>query len=166
MLVVMSILGTVLAGVTTVFVQGSKAELDVNRRFQSQVQATAAFDRLRRDVHCASSATVSGSTLTLTGCSSDVTWRTCAYGSWYALYRNATSCPANNNATSCGTLPTSASGKLYGSCLTAASFTYTASVADTSLAKVHADVTVNVKPTTTTDAFELVDDIVLRNSLR
>ena len=45
-------------------------------------------------------------------------------------------------------------------------FTYTSSVADVSLAKVHADVRVNVNPTKSLDTFELVDDIVLRNSLR
>jgi len=53
LLVVMVILGTVLAGLTTAFVGGSKAEVDLNRRVQAQIQAAGAFDRLRRDVHCA-----------------------------------------------------------------------------------------------------------------
>ena len=48
----------------------------------------------------------------------------------------------------------------------AASFTYTAPVTNTSLAKVHAVITVNVNPAKTTDVFQLTDDIVLRNSLR
>ena len=163
---VMAILGTILAGVTTVFVQGSNAELHANRRVQAQLQAGAAFDRLRRDIHCAQTGTASGGTLSLSGCATgSVTWQACAYGSWYALYRNATSCPINNSATDCNTFPTGTSGKLYASCLTSATFTYWAPVASTSLAKVRADIVVNVKPGGI-DSYELTDDIVLRNSTR
>jgi prepilin-type N-terminal cleavage/methylation domain-containing protein len=160
MVVVMSILGTVLAGVTTVFVSGSRAELNVNRRFQAQLQATAAFDRLRRDVHCASSTDATPGTqvgtITLTGCGSgNVVWRACGSGSRYALYRNGTTCTPTPD------------GKLYADFLTSPTpFTYTASVAATSLAKVRADLPVNVNPTKAADGFELADDIVLRNSLR
>src|SRR5437763_266578 len=56
MLVVMSILSIVIAGLTTVFVSGGRAELDLNRRFQSQQQARLALDKIRVDLHCASSA--------------------------------------------------------------------------------------------------------------
>ena len=58
MLVVMAILGVVIAGLTTVFVSGSRAELDMNRRFQAQQQARLALDRIRADLHCASAAQV------------------------------------------------------------------------------------------------------------
>lgn len=155
LITVMAILVTVLTALTTVFIQGSQAELDANRRTQAQLQAMAAFDRLRRDVHCGSSASISGVTLTVSGCASgDVSWCTVASGSQYQLYRKTGS--------SCDS-----SGKLYAESLTSSSlFTYTAPVADTSLAKVHADIRVNVNPTKALDAFELVDDIVLRNSLR
>jgi prepilin-type N-terminal cleavage/methylation domain-containing protein len=163
---VMAILATILTGVTTVFVSASKSELHANLRVQAQLQAGAAFDRLRRDVHCASAGSVSGSTLTLTGTTcGTVTWRACAYGSWFTLYRNATSCPTNNNATKCSSFPTPTSGKFYASCLTAATFTYTTSVASTSLAKVRADIIVNVKAGSL-DSYELADEIVLRNSTR
>ena len=57
LIVVMAILGTVVAGLTTVFVSGSAAELDLNLRFQAQQQgrlhsasfaATCTAPRLRR----------------------------------------------------------------------------------------------------------------------
>jgi type II secretory pathway pseudopilin PulG len=163
---VIALLATVLTGVTSVFVSASNSELHANRRVQAQLEAGAALDRLRRDIHCAGSGSVSGSTLSLSGCASGaVTWRACAYGSWYALYRNATSCPTNNNASMCSSFPTPTSGKLYSSCLTSATFTYTAAVAGTSLAKVRTDIVVNVKPGSV-DSYELADEIVLRNSTR
>jgi type II secretory pathway pseudopilin PulG len=163
---VMAILGTILAGVTTVFVQGSNAELHANRRVQAQLQAGAAFDRLRRDIHCAHAGSASGGTLSLSGCSTgSVTWQACAYGSWYALYRNVSTCPANNSATDCETFPAATGGKLYAYCLSSATFTYWAPVASTSLAKVRADIVVNVLPGSI-DSYELTDDIVLRNSTR
>jgi prepilin-type N-terminal cleavage/methylation domain-containing protein len=155
LITVMAILGTILGGLTTAFVQGSTAELDANRRVQAQLQATAAFDRLRRDIHCASSASIASTTITLSGCAfGDMSWCAVGSGSRYALYRKS--------GGSCDS-----TGKLYADFLTSSSiFAYTAPVADTSLAKVHVDLQVNVNPTKAVDLFELVDDIVLRNSLR
>jgi prepilin-type N-terminal cleavage/methylation domain-containing protein len=155
LITVMVILATIMAGLTTAFVQGSTAELDANRHVQAQLQATGAFDRLRRDVHCASSASIVSATMTLSGCGSgSVSWCAVGSGSRYGLYRLA--------GASCNT-----TGKLYADYLISSSlFTYTASVADTSLAKVHVDLKVNVNPSKTRDMFELVDDIVLRNSTR
>lgn len=158
LVMVMVILAITLTALTTVFVQGSTAELDTNRRFQSQLEATTAFDKLRRDVHCASSATIAGSppTMTLAGCASgSVSWCTVLVSTGrYKLYRK-TGATCNNT------------GKLYGDYLTSSSvFTYTASVVDTSLAKVRADIRVNVNTANALDAFELADDIILRNSTR
>jgi len=156
MVVVMIVLTTVLTGITSAFIQGSQAELHANNRFAAQLQATGALDRLRRDVHCAGSATVSSGTLSLTGCGSgDVTWCSVSVStSRYALYRKS--------GTTCNS-----AGKLYADYQPyAATFAYTAPVASTSLAKVHVDITVNVNPAKTTDLFQLTDDIVLRNSLR
>jgi prepilin-type N-terminal cleavage/methylation domain-containing protein len=155
LITVMVILATIMTGLTTAFVQGSTAELDANRRVQAQLQATGGFDKLRRDVHCASSASIVSATMTLSGCGSgSVSWCTVGSGSRYGLYRLA---GASCNAT----------GKLYADYLISSSvFTYTASVAQTSLAKVHVDLKVNVNPSKTRETFELVDDIVLRNSKR
>jgi prepilin-type N-terminal cleavage/methylation domain-containing protein len=58
LIAVMAILMTVLTAITTLFISGAKAELDSNRRFQAQQEARTAADRLRREVHCASSVTV------------------------------------------------------------------------------------------------------------
>jgi len=56
LLIVMVILGTVLASLTTVFVSGSNAEIDLNRRFQAQQEARLALDKFRTDIHGASAA--------------------------------------------------------------------------------------------------------------
>jgi prepilin-type N-terminal cleavage/methylation domain-containing protein len=156
LLVVMLILSTILGALTTAMVQGSNAELDQNRRVEAQLQANAAFDRLRRDIHCASSASVSGASMTLSGCGTgSQTWCAVGSGTRYALYRKA--------GATCD-----ATGKFYADYLrtTANLFTYTAPVASTSLAKVHVDIIVSANPAKAVDTFELQDDIVLRNSQR
>lgn len=162
LLTVMVILLTILGGLTTVFVQGTNAELHLNNRFQAQLNAKAALDQLRREVHCASSITPTGAsalvTITLpSGCpggGGTVTWCTVGSGSRYALYRAAGS--------TCD-----ATGRLYTDYLTTATvFTYSDPIAGTSLAKLHIDLPVSVDPTKPLDTFELVGDIVLRNSLR
>ena len=164
LITVMAILGTVLAGVTTAFVEGSSSEVDSNLRFQAQTQANLAFDRLRRDVHCATTATASGtggSTLALTGCASgSITW--CALSSVtfpaYALYRKS--------GTTCDT-----TGNLYAGYLTLTGLSQSALFAAPAAAsgtkpKVTIDVKVVPPQAKAVDAFELVDNVVLRNSTR
>ena len=115
MVCVCVLLGVVLAGVTTVMVGGSHAELQNNTRFQAQQVARSALDVLRNDVHnaCAANVGASGALLTLayvpsndpTQCGSasgntKVLW--CALTSptttgMYALYRStASTCTAAN----------------------------------------------------------------------
>ena len=53
LLVTMIILSIVVAGLTTIFVSGSNAEAQLNNRFQAQLQARTALDKLRLDIHCA-----------------------------------------------------------------------------------------------------------------
>jgi prepilin-type N-terminal cleavage/methylation domain-containing protein len=157
MVLVMAILGTILGALSTVFVEGTRAELHANNRFQAQLNATSALDRLRRDVHCASAASISGATMTLTGCTSGTRYW-CTVTSTlapteFALYRSTTS-------------PCDATGKQYADYLTSSTpFTYVDHTT-TTLAKVHVDLPVNVSPGTTIDRFELTDDLVLRNSSR
>ena len=52
LITVMLIMSIVMTGISTVFVQGSNAELDMNQRFQAQSNARLALDTLRKDVHC------------------------------------------------------------------------------------------------------------------
>ena len=160
LLIVLLILGSVMGSLTAVFVQASTAELDMNRRFQAQHTARLALDKLRRETHCASQASVATSssvTLTLasycpTGTGS-VTWCTVGSAGRYGLYRKA--------GTSCD-----ATGVKWADYLTTGSvFTYTAQ-STTSLAKLRVDFPVNLKPSKSVDSYELVDEIVLRNSLR
>lgn len=162
MIVVMLILGTVLGSLTAVFVQSTNAELDLNNRFQAQLQARLALDKLRREVHCASAITPAGAaasiTLTLpTQCptgSGSVSWCTVSLGtSRYGLFRKAgATCDSG--------------GTKYADYLTAASvFTYTGQ-STSSLAKLRVDFPVNVNPSKAFQSYELVDDIVLRNSTR
>jgi Tfp pilus assembly protein PilW len=162
LLVVMGIMGIVMTGLTTIFVSGSKAELDMNRRFQAQTADRLALDSLRKEIHCASGATSTGATLTLTmpsGCktagNTTVTWCTSQVGASttrYRLYRyqGAGTCTA---------------GVQWADYLTQASlFTFTQQ-SSSSLAKVHVYLPVSVKGTNT-GRYALQDDIYLRNSTR
>lgn len=173
LLTVLSILGLVMGGLTTVFASASNAEADMNNRYRAQQTARLALDKVRREVHCASSASPAGAptaavTLTLPSyCktyagSASVTWCTRSVATnRYALYRV-------NGATCTGGVkwadylaPTSTAGVCSGALCV---FTFTPQ-ATTSLARLRIDLPVNVKPTRTA-AYELIDDLVLRNSTR
>jgi prepilin-type N-terminal cleavage/methylation domain-containing protein len=165
MLTVMAILGVVMAGLTTLFVQGSNAEADMNNRFQSQSTARLALDKFRREVHCASGsssnagAAISSITLTLpaqcpTG-SGSVVWCTSQVGTStrWQLFRVV-------GGGACTT------GVKWADYLTQGTvFTFTQQ-STASLAAVHIDFPVNVKPAKTFDTYELADDIYFRNSTR
>ena len=161
-MVVMAIMGVVLGGLTTIFVSGSKAELDMNKRFQAQSTGRLALDKIRRELHCASGATSTGTTLTLTmpaGCKSasntTVTWCTSQVGTSvtrYRLYRYLGS-------------GTCTGGVQWADYLTQASaFTFTQQ-SSASLAKVHVYLPVNLAPGKKRN-YTLQDDIYLRNSVR
>jgi len=66
LLQVTAILGVVLTGLTTVFVRAMNSELDMNQRFQAQQQARLAVDRMRREIHCASGITPTGTSGAIT----------------------------------------------------------------------------------------------------
>jgi prepilin-type N-terminal cleavage/methylation domain-containing protein len=173
-LTVLVILGIVMGGLTTVFASATNAEADMNNRFQAQQTARLALDKVRREVHCASSATpaaadTSSVTLTLpTYCktysgSTSVTWCTRSIATnRYALYRvNGATC--SGGVKWADYLAPTTSAPICSSALCI--FNFTAQTA-TSLAKLHVDFPVNVKPGRTVDAYELIDDLVLRNSTR
>jgi prepilin-type N-terminal cleavage/methylation domain-containing protein len=162
MLTVMVIMSIVFTGITTVFVSGSKAQYDQDRRFQAQLAGRLALDKIRRDVHCASDVTpyaTNSITLKLpSGCGGDVSWCTVAvsgFSNRYALYRQT--------GTSCG----SASGIKIADYLTSASafpaFTHTSGCQ--CLASLRVDFLISNKGSTV-DAYELTDTIFLRNSTR
>ena len=171
MLIVLSIMSVVMGALTTVFVNASNAELDMNNRFQAQQEARLALDKMRREVHCGSIATPAGQsssvTLTLpayckTG-SGSITWCTRNLATnRYALYRVVGSTCSGGVKWADYLVPTSSAPVCSG---TLCIFTYTAQ-STASLAKLHVDFPVNVKPAKSTELYELADDIVLRNSTR
>jgi prepilin-type N-terminal cleavage/methylation domain-containing protein len=171
MLTVMAIMGIVMSSLTTVFVQASNSESDMNNRFQAQLTAKLALDKMRREVRCASVATPTGSsssvTITLpsyckTG-SGSITWCTRSNGTnRYALYRVVGS-TCSGGIKWADYLVASASAPTCSGALCI--FNYTAQ-STTSLAKLGVDFPVNVKPSKTVELYELKDDLVLRNSSR
>jgi prepilin-type N-terminal cleavage/methylation domain-containing protein len=171
MLIVLSITSVVMGALTVLFIQASNAELDTNNRFQAQQTARLALDKMRREVHCASMATPSGQsssiTLTLpnyckTG-NGSITWCTRNVSTnRYALYRVVGSTCSGGVKWADYLVPTSSAPDCSGAlCI----FTYTAQ-STVSLAKLHVDFPVNVKPSKSVELYELADDIVLRNSSR
>jgi type II secretory pathway pseudopilin PulG len=60
------ILSVVLTGLTVLFVQATNAELQMNERFQAQQAARLAVDKMRREIHCASAVTPTGTSSSIT----------------------------------------------------------------------------------------------------
>lgn len=170
----MAILGIVLTGVTTLFVSGTKAQTDLDNRFQAQTELRVGLDKLRKDIHVACSgvdssgtALVDGSTyssVTLylpTACDSTnaITWCTQGSGTRYGLYRAT--------GTSCTGATRYADYLTTGSVFTYHGYNYQAQagVYSYSLARLHVNLPDNVKGSGT-DTYTLADDIVFRNSPR
>lgn len=170
MLVVMAILGVVISGLTTIFVSGSRAEVDLNRRFQGQQQARLALDKMRADLHCATAAqvqtinTYNGVAISASNCSTaTIDWCLVASAKMtgrYALYRT-TSTTNKCAAADTGRL-------LVADYLTRNTgvFTTLTNVSNGSLEVVNVDFPISVNPTSTRDVYELKDMIVARNSTR
>jgi prepilin-type N-terminal cleavage/methylation domain-containing protein len=172
LLTVMGILGVVMTGVITLLVSGMKAETDMNRRFQAQTEGRLALDQLRREVHCATGVTQSGTTAVIAGVThykvatltmpttcptsagaTQITWCTTGASPTFQLWRYV-------NSSCIGT------GRRVADYLTVETpFAYTASSVN-SLAKLGIRIEVNVKPSLPLRTYKLTDDIVLRNSLR
>jgi prepilin-type N-terminal cleavage/methylation domain-containing protein len=168
LLAVLAIFLTVVTALTTLFISGSKAELDANNRFQAQQNARLALDRLRRELHCSSGITkTDGTALTATpvaairvalpshcpsagGASITVDYTVVAKGSsrWeLQRVKSGTAVPIADYL------------------VEDEIFTYTAASASTR-ALLHVDMPVNVNPNEGWKSWRLVDDIVLRNTLR
>lgn len=174
---VMAILGGILGALTSLFVSGTNAQLDQNRRFEAQIAATVALDRLRKDVHCASTidpATSTAITLSLpSGCSGGggtVRWCTQPFtaGTRYRLYRTTGSTACDSSCLPV-TLTETAADRCarYADYLTVENaFTYYAPVQSTSLATLDVNLTINLVPSKAVYSYPLSDQIVLRNSLR
>jgi prepilin-type N-terminal cleavage/methylation domain-containing protein len=164
LLVVTVLFGVIVAAVTTLFVQATNAETDLNNRFQAQLSARLALDRLRREVHCASSVTPAGpaSSITLTlptycraGTGSSK-WCTVAFNGSTTRFRLWRS-----SADPCG----DAADRLYADYLTSGTIFNYVVQSSASLGKVHIELPVDINASKP-GSYQLTDDLVLRNSLR
>lgn len=166
----MTILATVMGGVTGVMVSGTNAQLDMNNRFQAQSEGRLALDFFRREVHCAisSSAANPAATVTLTmpvTCPSSapnasITWCTVANGSGrFGLWRYI------------GGACSGTGRKMADYLTTGNAFTYTAASGSSAsgtgkLAFLQITIDVNLTPLKPERVYSLQDKIVLRNSAR
>jgi prepilin-type N-terminal cleavage/methylation domain-containing protein len=169
MLTVMVIMGVVMTGLTTLFVQGSNAEVDMNRRFQAQQEARVALDKLRREIHCAKAASTSpgsaaASAVTLDlpgqcptavgGALTSVTWCTVSVSAnRYRLFRKV--------ATTCDS-----TGVRWADYLTVQNVFDYKTQSTTALSKLKVLLTVDAKASDATPGYSLCDQMVLRNSSR
>jgi prepilin-type N-terminal cleavage/methylation domain-containing protein len=184
LLVTMLILALVIGGVGALFVSGTKASTDLNRRFEAQNQIGLAMDKLKRELHSAcqqfnlSTTNVVGPAASMTiqepsatGCedaagadiSVNVTWcvRQVGTATRYQLFRVAgATCTGGTQYIDYITSPTP---------FTYYPFDITASSAPSScncrvLARMHVDLTVDADPSSTKGSYRLQDDIAFRNS--
>jgi prepilin-type N-terminal cleavage/methylation domain-containing protein len=159
LLMVLAILGTITGAITTLFIQATNAEFEMNRRFQAQQAARVAVDKMRREIHCASAITPAGTSSSITvtlpaqcptsgGSQVDVTYdmQQIVAGQRYKLRRNSVVLADFSTLQN--------------------AFSYTAPVADVSLGKLTVTLPINTKPTQTNKQWKLVADMVLRNTTR
>jgi prepilin-type N-terminal cleavage/methylation domain-containing protein len=172
MLVAMVILSIVLGGLTTIFVRGSAAELDLNRKFNAQEQARLGLTRFRVDAHCASAAqaqtinTYPGVKLLVSSCYASATTV-----SWCAVQVSTTP-PRYQLWRSTGTTNICAAADttrvMVADYLTTSTGVFTTStIPQYGLQTVAIDFKVSANAAATTkDVYELTDSIVARNSTR
>jgi prepilin-type N-terminal cleavage/methylation domain-containing protein len=159
LLMVMAILGTVVGALTTLFIQATNAEFDMNRRFQAQQAARVAIDRMRREIHCASTITPTGvsSSISVTlpaqcptagGVQTTVTYdmNQIVSGQRYTLRRNSVVMADYSTLQN--------------------AFSYAAPVSGSTLGKLTVTLPINTKPSDAGKQWKLVADIVLRNTSR
>jgi prepilin-type N-terminal cleavage/methylation domain-containing protein len=159
LMIAMAILAFVLAGLTTLFVSGANAELDMNRRFQAEQHAALALKKLRREIHCAKEASTTGGVLTVElesycrGGPATIVWCTASLGSGrFGLFRST-------DATC------DASDVRWADFLTQASI-FSFEHPDGSLQKIAIVLPVDLDPTRSPAPYRIEDAIVLRNSER
>jgi prepilin-type N-terminal cleavage/methylation domain-containing protein len=161
LLVVMGIFLIVLTSLTTLFVSGTRASLDANRRFEAQENARVAVDKLRREIHCASALTVtSAASVTITLPSSCPT----SGGTQTTVVYDTANAGTNRykvRRTKSGGPTVVVADYLIGGNI----FSYTAPAPST-LGQLHVDMTLNVYPNEAWKNWRLVTDIVLRNTTR
>jgi type II secretory pathway pseudopilin PulG len=165
LIVVLSIFMIIVTALTTLFSSGARAELDLNRRFQAQQGARIALDRLRRELHCSNGITATPGTPVASITVSLPSQCPSAGGANRSIVYDMSQVSTNRwklrRTVNGVTIPiadyiTKANGLV---------FTYTAPSSSTR-GVLHVDLPVNVYPNEGWKQWHLVDDIVLRNTLR
>lgn len=161
MLTVMMIMSVVFGGVTAVFVAGSQAQAEQDRRFQAQLATRLAMDKIRRDIHCASgvsSHAANSVTLTITGCGTDVSWCTAAVAGQANRFTLHRTVGASCSAAGAKVADYLVSGDVF------PAFSHVTGCG--CLASLAVDFKVSLKSSATVGAYQLRDTIYLRNSTR
>jgi prepilin-type N-terminal cleavage/methylation domain-containing protein len=165
LLVVLAIFTTVVTALVALFTSGAKAELDMNRRFEAQQNARLALDRMRRELHCSSGITATAGVAVTSVTVALPAQCPSAAGTAISVVYDTSLVSANRyrvRRTVNGTTVVIAD---YITTSGGAAFTYTPASAS-SRALLHVDFQVNVNPNEGWKTWRLVDDIVLRNTLR
>lgn len=157
LLQVTAILGVVMTALTTVFVHALNSELDMNQRFRAQQQARLAVDRMRREIHCASAITPTGTSASIT-----VTLPAqCPSAGGVA-----TTVVYDTQLVSTGRYGLRRAGVRVADYITSPNaFSYTAPAVG-KLGTLRLTLPVNVRPNQAGETWRLVADIVLRNTTR
>lgn len=188
LILTMAILLIVVASLSSVLVSATRTQVDANNRFQAQEQARTGLAQLTRELHCASSVTLtnnagtslaagaSGSRIAATlpsSCSSSggvtlfVTWCTTASTlntSDYALYRATSTsaaplCGASSKVKWADYLTTSTPFCLPSTTVACGGVLRPSN----SLPMLHVTMPVNLNAPKSTESYNVVDDIALRN---
>jgi prepilin-type N-terminal cleavage/methylation domain-containing protein len=152
----MAILLVVLTAIASMLTSGTKAEIEMNHRFQAQQEARLAVDRMRREIHCSEGVTLSSaSSITVALAASCPT----AQGSAQNVVYDTVN-------VSSGRFQLRRAGVRVADYLTSGDvFSYVVPSA-TTLGKLQVDLPVDLTPTNTLGRWELRADIVLRNTAR
>jgi Tfp pilus assembly protein PilW len=165
LVVVLAIFMTIVTALVSLFTSGAKAELDMNRRFEAQQNARLALDRMRRELHCSSGITATAG-VAVSSISVALPSQCPSSGGVAITVVYDTSLVSTNRyrirRTVSGTTTVIAD---YTMTANGNVFTYTPASA-TSRALLHVNFQVNINPNEGWKTWRLVDDIVLRNTLR
>ncbi len=156
LIAVMAILVTVVTSITSLFVAGAKSQIELNRRFEAQQAVRIATDRMRREVHCATSVTfTSAASITV------VLPATCPTAGG-----TAQNIVYDTSLVSTGRYRLRRAGSVIADYITSGNvFSYTAQSTST-LGKLHLNLPVNIRQNEGWKTWRLETDVVLRNSTR
>jgi prepilin-type N-terminal cleavage/methylation domain-containing protein len=166
LLTVMSILSVIVGALVTLFIRATNAELDMNRRFQAQGTARVAVDRMRREIHCASQISPTGTSALITV---TVPWQ-CPTGSG----PGPSGAPGPDTSVIYDVVGAGSqrfqlrrnSVKIADYLTAQNAFDYTAPVAGSSRGKLRVTLPINTEPQNGLKEWRLVADMVLRNTTR